>query len=920
MSTITFGSSRESTNPIQFSLSFPEAQPVLPVGVGKKPHPTNFIYGGFHLTNVPSWEEIWYPGLYPGIDLRYYMTAHGLKYDFLVHPGADPAQITLTISDSMVLSIRDQTVSFHPVKQPEIASFQETGLRVEQADGPEIPAHFITKGTTGQSYGFQLGLYDRNQILIIDPVWLPFSTFLGGNGDDPAIGITVDAAGNCYVTGQTTSNDFPTVNAYKNTCGGLSDVFVTKLNPTGTGLEFSTFLGGSGDEKGRAIAVDATGSCYITGFTSSSDFPVVSAYQDTYGGGDTDAFVTKLNPTGTGLEFSTFLGGSSFEWGRGIAVDGVGQSYVTGFTYSSDFPVVNAYQDTYGGGIDVFVAKLMGNMLLYSTFLGGSGNEHGRGIAVDAKWNIYVTGYTSSSDFPVVSAYQDTYGGGIDVFVTKLTGTGLEFSTFLGGSDSEEGRGIAVDGFGNIYVTGVTFSSDFPVVSAYQDTFGGGDRDAFVAKLNAAGTGLEFSTFLGGSGDEYANDIAVDVAGNCYITGSAFSRDFPMVNAHQDTYGGGDRDAFVTKLNPTGTGLEFSTFLGGSGGDYGNGIAVDAVGNCYITGSTYSRDFPVVNAYQDTHGGGDFDAFVTKLSVDTIAPSISLTSPINGSIALSSTLINLKIMDDASGVSQVLYNWDGTANATLDAPHDVPLPVDNGPHVLQVYATDLAGNWDDATFLFTTDDTRPIITLSSPTNNSVHQSGVSIELSVMDVYSPIGQVLINWDDRITNATLPSPYETTLLAGDGPHVLRVFVTDLAGNWATLKFVFTTDDTPPTAAFSGISEFITVKEIHTITVMPEDVTGIERVEFLLDGTPVYSASSPPYIWTWDTTSVSDGDHIVTIRVFDIAGNIYDQTFTVKVSNVVSANDKYWGFTLQQWAAIATILGVILASIIRIIRKQA
>ena len=298
--------------------------------------------------------------------------------------------------------------------------------------------------------------------------------------------------------------------------------------------------------------MDASGNVFVTGYTSSSDFPTTAGAYDATANGSHDAFVTKLNPTGAGLVYSTFLGGSSGGLGNGIAVDASGNAFVTG---------------------TAFVTKLnpTGTGLVYSTFLGGSSGDFGNGIAVDASGNAFVTGYTSSSNFPTTAgAYDATFNGGSDAFVTKLnpTGTGLVYSTFLGGSgsssSSDSGSGIAVDASGNAFVTGYTSSSNFPTTAGAYDATANGGTDAFVTKLNPTGTGLVYSTFLGGSERDYGNGIAVDASGNAFVTGYTDSSNFPTTAGAYDATANGGSDAFVTKLNPTGTGLVYSTFLGGS--------------------------------------------------------------------------------------------------------------------------------------------------------------------------------------------------------------------------------------------------------------------------------------------------------------------------------------------------------------------
>lgn len=318
------------------------------------------------------------------------------------------------------------------------------------------------------------------------------------------------------------------------------------------------------------------------------------------------------------LSYSTYLGGSSDDYGNSLAVDAAGNAYVTGYTASSDFPTATPLDQANAGSYDAFVAKLnaAGSALVYSTYLGGSSDDYGNSVAVDASGNAYVTGHTSSTDFPTTTPLQASNGGLFDAFVAKLNPAGgaLVFSTYLGGSSDDRGNGIAVDATGNVYVAGTTSSSDFPTATPLQPHSGGGVYDVFVAKLNAAGSSLVYSTYLGGSDDDYGNGIAVDAAGSAYITGYTSSTNFPTANPLQSKFGG-QNDAFVAKLNSTGSALTYSSYLGGAGDDRSNGIAVDAAGNAYVTGATQSTDFPTVNAFQGTFGSTSLnDAFVSKVN------------------------------------------------------------------------------------------------------------------------------------------------------------------------------------------------------------------------------------------------------------------------------------------------------------------
>jgi hypothetical protein len=580
--------------------------------------------------DVAQYERVRYSEVYPGIDLLYYGQQQSLEYDFEVAPGADPRRIVLGFKGVRGLKIETATgdlvleTGSGEVRQHKPVVYQEVN-----GERREIEGRYVLKGK--RKVGFKLGAYDKTKRLVIDPV-LTYSTYLGGSGADQGrYGIAVDAAGNAYVTGYTDSTDFPTLNQYQTDQVG-TDAYVTKLNPNLSGaasLLYSTYLGGNFVDYGYDIAIGAAGNAYVSGFTLSTDFPVVNQYQ-TFQGGMGDAFVARINTNLSGtasLVYSTYLGSSGAEGGRGIAADTSGNVYVTGDTNANNFPTLNQYQ-TYQGGYDAFVTKLNTNLsgtasLVYSTYLGGSGDDGGSGIAINSTGIAYVTGSTNSTNFPLVNQYQ-TVQGAVDAFVTKLnpnlSGTAsLLYSTYLGGSNFDRGLGIAVDSTGNAYVTGQTKSNNFPTFNQYQTYQGGLEfgYDAFVTKLNPnlSGTAsLLYSTYLGGSGDEEGWAIAVDSTSNAYVTGGTNSTNFPLLNQYQTAQV--SIDVFVTKLNPNLSGvasLVYSTLLGGSNGETGYAIAVDAAGNAYVTGETFSPNFPTRNPYQTDQGS--VDAFVTKLTV-----------------------------------------------------------------------------------------------------------------------------------------------------------------------------------------------------------------------------------------------------------------------------------------------------------------
>ena len=629
------GNNRESGRDVSWLVfSGANKDPGL-VPVEITPHRVNYFKGkdpSQWRTSIKTAKAVLYQSLYKNIDLKVYGVEKQIEYDWIVKPGGNPGEIRFRYKNVKGTKLDKEgnlliETDFGQLMHKKPVSYQNrpahNAERKAQSACPQErkDVNVTFKKIGKNTYGFQVGEYDKNRELIIDPVVLVYSTYLGGSNNDHIFALAVDSSGCAYATGNTYSTNFPTEDAYQNSSGGgLRDSFLVKFSSSGNDLVYSTYFGGSGDDTGEAIQVDSSGRAYIAGYTTSTDFPTQNAYQNTYSGGDADVTVTIFSSSGSSLVYSTYLGGSGREEAFALALDSSKNIYITGRTNSTDFPTVNAYRDTFTPGgqneYDVFVTKIAssGASLVYSTYLGGSGMESGYGIAVNGS-NAYITGLTTSSNFPTQSGYQGYHGGGeFDVFVTKLSNSGknLIYSTYLGGNGNDMAWDIAADSSGCIYITGETYSTNFPTRDAYQNSHAGGGADAFLTKFSTIGTTLEYSTFLGGRESDAAIKVVLNSSGYACITGYTMSADFPIKRPYQSIYKG-KLDAFVSMFTSDGSSLNFSTFLGGEDLDSGRCIAWDNKGDIFVAGYTESLDFPTANAYQQNLTG-NMDTFVTKLS------------------------------------------------------------------------------------------------------------------------------------------------------------------------------------------------------------------------------------------------------------------------------------------------------------------
>ncbi|NMC07809.1 MAG: hypothetical protein GYA24_21525 [Candidatus Lokiarchaeota archaeon] len=654
-------------------VKFPGSNPVMPVGVEALGSVTSYFFG----SNPDAWRAgltdyraIIYEDLYPGIDLQYKIVEGALKYEFVVEPGADPSAIKMEFvnADSLVVQPCEvrATIGTNCLVDKDLVVFQQDGDVIHHIES-EFELCELNVVT------FSISAYDESKVLVIDPVpnIMRYNTLLGGNGSDVCMSIAVDN-GFAYVTGYTDSKLFNITNGFDWTYnGGLYDVFVAKMSLNGSSLVYCTYLGTAGDDRGYDIDVESN-YAYITGQASGTTIWGTSGYDRTRNGGVYDAFVTKLGTSGSTVVYASYLGGNGDDYGESISVEN-GYAYVAGYTDSPTFNTTAAFDQTPNGNIDAFVTKMgtTGTTLSYSTLLGGADTEYAYGIDVENGY-AYVAGNTASNPFNTTAdAYDNTFNGAsfFDGFITKLNalGTALVYSTYLGGTNMDYIRDIVVEE-GISYVVGDTESLDIPVSTGAYDSVqngAGGTYDVFIAKMSFDGASLAYCTYLGGTMNDYGRAITVQ-DGSAYVTGSTTSSTFPITaGAFDSTYQG--TEAFVTKMSPDGTRLEYSTFLGGSSSDYGHGIAA-ANKVVYTCGATSSSNFPTTAGAFDRTIDSYSDGFVAMLGED--ADSDGLPDDWEATYGLSTTFDNSELDSDADGLSDETEYSIGTIPNDVDSDND----------------------------------------------------------------------------------------------------------------------------------------------------------------------------------------------------------------------------------------------------------
>ncbi len=670
-------------------------QTVSPAGLQPTPGKINRFNGSQPQnwqTGLATYAQVLMKDVYPGINVVFYGNQNRLEYDFKLDAGADASQIAIRFSGAQKLSLAADGSLVIKVNAGEIV--QHAPVAYQTINGSRREVRVAFRLLDRHTATFDLGNYDHGQPLVIDPQ-LTYSTYFGGNYGDLATAIAVNKTdGSIYIAGQTystqVSNNVPlsSTNAFqKNYRGGRfnGDAFVARFDSTGTNLIYATYLGGANNDTALALAVNAAGNAFIAGFTDSTEFPTTNALynrirsQRLQSGYPVDAFVTELSPAGDALVYSTYLGGKSTDVAEGLALDGADNAYVTGYTYSDNFPVTpGAFQtklackNTFYNNANAFLTVIAAgggtNSLLYSTYLGGTNFDAGNAIAFNNN-KVFVAGYTTSTNFPTTNNYltgftnlngvnrKNTYRAK-DAFVTAFdasstTNLSVLYSTFLGGTNNDVATGIAADATGNAFVVGFTTSTNFP----YTTTNVPGLTPAFVhtndfikhpasatngfltqIKWDGTSASIGYSTMFGGRGANVANGVALDDAtGNVYVIGSATCTNFPVTadlipplsstNSSKKQGSGTTRlsDVVIMVFNQDASALLFSAYLGGKQNDYGNAIALDSDNNVYLAGLTTSTNFPTVNPWKSYRSGSN-DMFIAKISADVIS-SIFIVPP-----------------------------------------------------------------------------------------------------------------------------------------------------------------------------------------------------------------------------------------------------------------------------------------------------
>ncbi|HWZ81144.1 MAG TPA: SBBP repeat-containing protein [Terriglobales bacterium] len=786
-------------NPVVIGFSFLGSNlATLPRAVSRQEGISNYLVGDpaqWH-TGIPTFAQVEYSNLYPGIDLVYYGNGQYLEQDFRIAAHADYRVIRIHLEGvaSLQKDSQDGMLKVHT----EQGNFLLSAPTIYQVSGGRrvtIPGGYVV--TAKDEVQFRVGQYDKHLPLIIDPV-LNYSTYLAGSSSDVPAAIAVDSKGSAYVTGYTFSSDFPVKNPEQAACSnfcGAPDVFVTKLNPAGTGLIYSTFVGGTNADQGSAIAVDSKGNAAVAGLTWSSDFPLKNATTVILSNYSNHGFAFSLTPTGSGLNFSTYLGGTNSDASTGISVDATGKVYVAGYTDSPNFPVTPGHQigpvpGDNGNGNDIFLAQFSRTgKLAYSTLIGGNSNGYQGtfgispiSVRVDAAQEAILAG-AAFAGFPTTpNSFQPDYpssNGGASGFIAMLnsTGTALVNATYLGGSAYDAVSQIDLDAAGNVYAAGTAQSVDFPITpGAFQTTHTQPGPVSFITKMNPGLSELVYSTYFGGTGSGYgqgisATGIAVDGNGKAVITGYTNQTDLPLFSPlqsqpPQNIYGNATA-AFLAVLNGAGSAVEFSTYFSGSTGTTGQGVAVDPTGNPYLTGTTYDSDLPTTpGAFQTVPPVFNSQhAFVTKFDLSSPNAAVCLST---GALYFQSIVGKPSYSDSLTltncGSADLLISSEAVSNPAFVVTSHCTKILPGAACTLKVQYVPAAGaNYDTGTLQFT--DNAPIPHQSIALNGYVDRPTINIY-----------NYGLGFSDQIVGVTSSPVYLQVYTQGDLPlHITSVVAT-------------------------------------------------------------------------------------------------------------------------------------------------
>jgi Calx-beta domain/Beta-propeller repeat len=905
-----------ATDPVVVRMRLVGADPAATMtGLDPRPGVHHYLLGhadGWR-RSVPAFARVQYTGVYPGVDLVFYGAERQLEYDFVIQPGADPGAVALAFEGAEGVRVDEGGDLVLATRGGELR--MRRPVIYQDGDGQRRPVEggYVLDGDRVR---FQVAAWDASRPLVIDPV-LGYSTYLGGSSSDEGLGIAVDGDGNAYVTGSTISTNFPvTPNAARPTRSNVTDAFVTKLSPGGA-LVYSTFLGGNGDDVGSAVAVDVDGNAYVAGTTNSTNFPLQGPFQSTLRGdtdgfvtkldptGSTLVYSTYLGSNTPDTANGIAVDGS----GNAYVTGSTGSA-----NFPNNGAV--ACLGTKSTGSDAFVARLeaSGATVGYCRFIGGSGIDVGQGIVADAAGNTWVVGTTTSSNLGVQAAVQPAFGGSSDGFVGKLGPTGtLVYLTYLGGGGDDLALAVAVDPAGNAYVTGSTASIDFPTISPLQPILGGG-LDAFVAKLNAAGSALVFATYLGGVADDTGNGIAVQPSdSSVWLAGVTESVNFP-VQAPIQLGLAGLSDAFVARLNAAGSALVSSTYLGGAGTDGASATAVDADGVVYVTGATNSTAFPTASSLQGF--GGLLDAFVTQIvdagviqftlssyqvnegvgtttitvrrTGDTSAAATVQFATSNGSATagLDYVATNGMLTFPAGQVTatftvsilgDALCDGDETVNLTLSNPSSGNVLGARRTAVLTIRESGSCINFSAATYSASENQGSAVVTV---TRSGAATGTVTVRISTSDGtatqpadYKPVVNRVLTFGPgvRSVNTSIPLVNDALL---EGPETVNLTLSNVTGP-ATLGVRSTAVLTIEDGDFGGVIQFSAAT--YTVFEGPgaSATITVTRTGSALEGATVDFATS-------NGTATAPGDYTTTAGTLTFLAGQRSLTFNVPIAN--------------------------------------